>query len=725
MSRFLFIVAFLLGAAAVSWIALGFRGVDNLALTVTLVIGAVYVLGFAEQVQFRRATNTLGRGLTQRPADQAALQNWLTQLHPSLRNAVRRRIEGEPVPLPGPVLTPYLVGLLVMLGLLGTFIGMVVTLQGAVFALQGTTELQAIRDGLAAPIQGLSLAFGTSVAGVAASAMLGLVSTLSRRDRMLAGRELDTAIASELRPFSLAHSRQQAYDAIQQQSQALPALVDRLAQMADQLERMSHQVSDALTHNQSRFHETTTQQYEALASRVSEALQQHVQDSTRLTADTLRPIVADTLNGLAEEARNTHQQVTRAAQEQLASLTERFQSTATDMAASWQQGLAQSQQHQLALAEQTRAGLEQHSQLFAERSEHLLQQVSRTLDDAVTRQSEGDAQRLGQWQHQLQQLATELVGQWQAATGQLSERQQQILDTLNHTATSLQDTQAESQERLLQQTGALLQSSEALLASRLASEAQWQANQRESLQALNTTIREELQQLRTDEAQRGETAVQQLAQLEGVVTRHLSELGTALEAPMTRLIETASETPRAAAEVISRLREEMTQATARDNALLEERQRILQQLDDLLSAQTRAADAQQQAIGALVDGSAERLQTVADGFAAQVNQQASGLTELVAGMSANSADVASLSEAFTAAMGLFSSASDKLLANLQRIEQALDASASRHDEQLAYYVAQAREIIDVNMLSQREVIDSLRQLAPRSGKAAQAATEAG
>ncbi|MCH8500144.1 MAG: DUF802 domain-containing protein [Marinobacter sp.] len=725
MSRFLFVVAFLLGAAAVSWIALGFRGVDTLALTVTLVIGAVYVLGFVEQIQFRRATNTLGQSLLQRPADSTALQSWLAQLHPSLRNAVRRRIEGAPVPLPGPVLTPYLVGLLVMLGLLGTFIGMVVTLQGAVFALQGTTELQAIRDGLAAPIQGLSLAFGTSVAGVAASAMLGLVSTLSRRDRMLAGRELDTAIASELRPFSLAHSRQQAYDAIQLQSQALPALVDRLGQMADQMERMSHQVSDALTHNQARFHEATTQQYEALASRVSAALQQHLQDSARLTADTIRPIVADTLSGLADEARNTHQQVTSTAQAQLATLTERFQATADEVATRWQSGLNESQQHQLAMAEQTQAGLEQHSQLFAERSESLLQQVSRTLDEAAARQSESDAQRLGQWQQQLQQLASELVSQWQAASGHLSERQQQILDTLASTATRLQETQSESQARLLAQTGDMLQSAEALLASRLASENQWQATQRDSLQALSSAIREELQQLRADESQRGEAAVQQLAQLEGVVTRHLTELGTALEAPMTRLIETASETPRAAAEVISRLREEMTNATARDNALLEERQRILQQLDDLLTAQTRAADAQQQAIGALVDGSAEQLQTVADGFAAQVSEQASGLTELVAGMTANSADVASLSEAFTAAMGLFSAASDKLLANLQRIEQALDASASRHDEQLAYYVAQAREIIDVNMLSQREVIDSLRQLAPRSGKASQAVTEAG
>ena len=49
---------------------------------------------------------------------------------PALQNAVRLRVEGERVGLPGPALTPYLAGLLVLLGMLGTFLGMVVTLKG-------------------------------------------------------------------------------------------------------------------------------------------------------------------------------------------------------------------------------------------------------------------------------------------------------------------------------------------------------------------------------------------------------------------------------------------------------------------------------------------------------------------------------------------------------------------------------------------------------------------
>ena len=82
-----------------------------------------------------------------------------------LRNAVRLRVEGERTALPAPVLTPYLVGLLVLLGMLGTLLGMMDTLRGTGLALQSATDMAAIRGSLASPVQGLAVAFGTSIAG--------------------------------------------------------------------------------------------------------------------------------------------------------------------------------------------------------------------------------------------------------------------------------------------------------------------------------------------------------------------------------------------------------------------------------------------------------------------------------------------------------------------------------------------------------------------------------
>lgn len=134
MTRIMFALAFVLGAAAVVWIGSGFLGTNTLALAVTLIIGAAYAIGFVELTGFRRATGRLCDLLHSLPDSREALTSWLGQLPPALQPAARRRIEGEPVALPGPMLTPYLLGLLVMLGLLGTFVGMIVTLNGAASA---------------------------------------------------------------------------------------------------------------------------------------------------------------------------------------------------------------------------------------------------------------------------------------------------------------------------------------------------------------------------------------------------------------------------------------------------------------------------------------------------------------------------------------------------------------------------------------------------------------
>ena len=65
---------------------------------------------------------------------------------------------------------PYLIGALVLLGL----IGLVDTLRGTRAALQTTSEIEALRRSLLAPIAGLARAFGTSLSGVATSLILGL-----------------------------------------------------------------------------------------------------------------------------------------------------------------------------------------------------------------------------------------------------------------------------------------------------------------------------------------------------------------------------------------------------------------------------------------------------------------------------------------------------------------------------------------------------------------------
>ena len=214
----------------------------------------------------------------------------------------------------------------------------------------------------------------------------------------------------------------------------------------------------------------------------------------------------------------------------------------------------------------------------------------------------------------------------------------------------------------------------------------------------------------SDLSLRGDAAVERLGELQTALTRHLSTLGTALEEPITRLIHTASQAPRAAAEVIGQMRQEISNGVARDNALLEERSRIMATLSSLLDAINHASLEQRAVIDSLVTSAAAALNQAGSQFSDQTGAEAAKLSDIAAYVTSSAVEVSSLSETFRFAVGSFNDASEKLITNLQRIEGAMDKSMARSDEQLAYYVAQAREIIDLSIMSQKDIFDELRQL---------------
>src|SRR5690606_34614414 len=150
-------------------------------------------------------------------------------------------------------------------------------------------------------------------------------------------------------------------------------------------------------------------------------------------------------------------------------------------------------------------------------------------------------------------------------------------------------------------------------------------------------------------------------------------------------------------EVIRQLREEMARGSERDNEMLEERRRIMAELETLLAAQRETAAAQREAVESLIRDSGDILKTVSDAFSQQVDEQSRKLDEVTSDVTGGAHEVASLSEAFSVAVQLFSDANDKLVDHLQRVETALEQATARSDEQLAYYVEQAREVIDLSM----------------------------
>jgi uncharacterized phage infection (PIP) family protein YhgE len=263
---------------------------------------------------------------------------------------------------------------------------------------------------------------------------------------------------------------------------------------------------------------------------------------------------------------------------------------------------------------------------------------------------------------------------------------------------------------MLSEIGRLLSTSEALIQTRIDTETAWLEGHDQRMGQLTAGLRNELAALREEEMMRGQAAVDRLAELESTVTANLSTLGKALEEPMTRLIQTASETPRAAAEVIGQLRQEISNNIERDNQLLEERSRLMTELDAVTESLTQTSPGQAAAIERLVDSSAETLKEVGEQFAQRVEAEASKASEVADDFAVSAAEIASLGEAFKVAVDLHNASNNQLIESLRRIESALERSTTRSDEQLGYYVAQAREVIDYSVQTQRELFDDLRQL---------------
>jgi hypothetical protein len=209
---------------------------------------------------------------------------------------------------------------------------------------------------------------------------------------------------------------------------------------------------------------------------------------------------------------------------------------------------------------------------------------------------------------------------------------------------------------------------------------------------------------------RGQVAIERLTNLESSVAIHLASLGQALEEPMTHLIELASETPRAAAEVIDQLRQEISNNIERDNSLLDERRILIEKLDIASESFSDSSTKQLVSIEKLVDSSADVLQGISDQFTSNVVTEISKVSEVADHFAVSAVEISSLGEAFTLAVNLFNESNNKLMESLNHIEQSLEKSNNRSDEQLGFYVAQAREVIDYSVLTQKEIFDEIRQL---------------
>ncbi|RZS81342.1 DUF802 domain-containing protein [Pigmentiphaga kullae] len=777
MSRYLPFVVFFVGLAVVGWVGVGYVGSNLLALAVILLIAAFYVLGGLELRRFHEATSSLARAAAELSAPPSSLGTWLEQVHPSLRNAVRLRVEGERVGLPGPALTPYLAGLLVLLGMLGTFLGMVATLRGTGVALESATDLQAIRASLAAPVKGLGFAFGTSVAGVAASAMLGLLASLCRRERLQAAQMLDTRIATVLRPYSLAHQREESFKLLQRQADLMPALVDRLQALAESVAKHNEALGERLAAGQESFHGRVEAEYRRLAGSVEQSLKESLADSARVAGATIQPAVETAMAGLARETASLHETVTQAVQRQLDALSSRFEASTATVADTWNTALGEHRRTSDALAGDLRTALDGFALTFEQRSASLVDGVSARLEASVDKVSSTWGTALAAHQQTSETLSGELratfdgvaqafaqrstemvetvAARLENVAGQVSEAWRAALDGHQRTSEALAGDVRASFDRLAgdfeQRSAGLVDGIAARLdatagavsgawntalaeaaatferhaaslldtvgqahgelRSELASrdearQAAWTG----ALETLAGSLSQEWREAGAQIAGRQQEVCDTLARTAGEISSESQSHARATIAEIERLVQAASEAPLAAAQIIGELRQQLSDGMTRDNAMLEERERLLQTVGSLLDTVNHASTEQREAVDALVAASADMLDRVGTRFTEQVGAETGKLESVAAQVTGSAAEVASLGEALGQAVKLFGESSDRLMEQLRGIEGALDKAVARSDEQLAYYVAQAKDVIDLSMMSQKQIVEELRQL---------------
>ena len=696
MIRSLHLIALAAGLGVIAWVAAGYVGTNTLALAITVLIAAFHLVGSIELLRQQRDTASLSRSLVALNAPPADLPRWLDGLPVSLQTAVQQRIDGTRTALPGPALTPYLSGLLVLLGMLGTFLGMVVTLDGTGLALQHAGDLQAMRDTLSAPVRGLGLAFGTSVAGVAGSAMLGLVTALGRRERAQVTRLLDRHIATTLRTHTPAHRRDEAWQLMQQQARQMPELLNQLQAWMQAVERQSGELRTQLTQGQDRFHEQTLAAYTRLAASVDESLRRSLVEAAQRAGASLQPVVEATMAGISRDTTQLHQQVAQSMAQHQQAMAERLDASTTALTASWSAAVADQRQANASTTGQLQQALGDFTHSFEQRSSALVEALSRQLGDTTSQLGSAWHDALREQALSNQALGTAMEHMLQTAAAGLERHASLLTQTVAQAHAELQDRLAHQDHQRLSAWATSLETTAGSM-----QRAWQQAGERMSteLQSLCATLA----------ATADRIGVQGEAQVRSTV------------AEVARLVETASQAPQAAAEVIAELREKLSDSLVRDNAMLDERSRILGTLATLLDAVQHASGEQRSAIDALLATSADLLERAGRRFADTVEAEGARLADVSAQVSGSAVEVASLGEAFGHAVELFGQSNERLVGQLQRIEAALNQSLTRSDEQLGYYVAQAREVIDLSLSSQKQIIDDLHQLA---GQRALAANEA-
>ena len=654
---------FICGGGILGYVSRNYWGQDSLALAIIGLIGVGFGLGIWELWKKSQELSSFSDELD--AFEQLAPSQFdpagsppLSGLSGPLRGIVLGRLFGKSSPVSPSFGTNYLLGLLVMLGLLGTFFGLVETLQGARAVLAGSNEIETMREGLVAPIVGLSRAFGTSVGGVASSALLGLLATVVRRQRLEVHRQIQQLIVGSLAPWSMQGRQVAAMESFSEQLVGIPVMVNSLHEMKASMESLTETIVD----KQEALGEKMASVLVEVSNKVSETMADGAKLWVDETSTQLRPILEQAVDSAGRVA-NTH-----------------FEN--------WTLAL---DKHALA----NRDAQEQWSGHFNGLLESLV--------DTLNRQ---ECQRLDTLNEQL----STLIEQFKVGLLGLGEENRERLGRFETTVGRFEV----SMEQLLSQISV----EHAGLGNRLVDVSrEFQEHQNTLVGKLNEYFKNTCSEFvgilgdaeKTHFAN-AESAVAAVAKLDVVVREQLKLLGDGLGDSLSEVIESASLAPQLAADVLNQVQSRLEAQMKRENELIADRAELFGGLADVATRLSEAATGHEVAIKLMTEVGNTQLEKVGEVSQLRLEAALKEISEASQLIGVGGHELAAMTEMFTVAVDEYRSSNDKLVGGLDRIEDALGRAGERSDQQLNLYVSQAREIIDQSMLSQKEVFDELKDL---------------
>ena len=515
------LVVVILGALIVGRMTMVYAGQDWIGFAVTLAIAFGFAAGIIEvsrRQQLLKGLSDEGQKLNDTLLSGESTEAPRTGI---VGRYLQARLLGTQGHLPQLILTPYLMGLMVMLGLLGTFLGLVETLEGARSALAVNTELSAVRMGLTQPIQGLSRAFGTSVAGVATSALLGYLLSQYNRERQELRNKLDQLIVGPLNHLTLAGRQTASMEALAQRLDTLPAVSTHIETLCLELRQLGSNL--ALQHQEglhanaqilregtealgSAAAATTQATHDTLAA-VSESMERSIRNTSDESAKLMRESIDAALDKAAEKA-----------QPMVESVLTRVRLEADDHFQLWNQTLQENE------TKRNQALLEN----LDERSVALVSQTETTLSAAADHAQRALSAAVDNTEAALTVRAQAFTTTVASLEGQMTH----LVNNVSKELADLSESQQSHQQTMTREMGDLDQLLTHHLESLGHALSEPLAQVMDSVAEAPRAARDVIEELREERAELLTRDNELLAQREALLSR-LNQASTALESSMT------------------------------------------------------------------------------------------------------------------------------------------------------------------------------------------------